>query len=82
MDIFSLQLKSYEDDFRHESEEKKAFKKKLDLKEQEIQTYMQSHLTTMRVLKNEVRGSLHESGLSLNPKRHLKFNLCLHGRLS
>ena len=28
------------------------------------------------------RGSLHESGLSFNPKRHFKLNLCLHGRLS
>ena len=29
-----------------------------------------------------IRGSLHESGLSFNPKRHSKLNSCLHGRLS
>ena len=29
-----------------------------------------------------VRGSLHESGLSFNPERHLKLNSCLHGRSS
>ena len=65
MDIFSLQLKSYEDDLRREGEEKNAIKKKLDLKVRENQEYMQSQLTTMRVLKNEVRRSLHESGVSI-----------------
>ena len=29
-----------------------------------------------------LRGSLHESGLSFNPKRHFKLNSCLHGRLN
>ena len=33
-------------------------------------------------LEHAYRGSLHESGLSFNHERHLKFNPCLNGRLS
>ena len=49
--IFSLQLKTYEDDFRRETEEKSQIKTKFESKEQEnerIRRENQSHTATIR----------------------------------
>ena len=60
-DFFSLQLETYEDDFRRETEEKNQIKKKFESKEQEnerMRRENQSHTATIRHFESEVRNTL------------------------
>ena len=66
MDFFSLQLKTCEDDFRRETEEKSQIKTKFESKEQEnerMRRENQSHTATIRHFESEVRNL---------------FNYCMH----
>ena len=58
---FFFQLKTYEDDFRRETEEKNQIKKKFESKEQEnerMRRENQSHTATIRHFESEVRNAL------------------------
>ena len=61
IDFFSMQLKTYEDDFRRETEDKNQIKKKFESKEQEnerMRRENQSHTATIRHFESEVRNTL------------------------
>ena len=55
-----MQLKTYEDDFRRETEKKNQIKKKFESKEQEnerMRRENQSHTATIRHFESEVRNT-------------------------
>jgi hypothetical protein len=56
-----LQLKTYEDDFRRENEEKAGFQKIMETAQQEnerLRRENQSHMATIRHFESEVRSTL------------------------
>jgi hypothetical protein len=58
--FFSLQLKTYEDDFRRENEEKAGIQKRMETAQQEserLRRENQSHMATIRHFESEVRNT-------------------------